>query len=682
MPEAGETERVLLEALFAGAPVGFLLLDTQLRVVRCNQAAADMRGLPEGDVMSRVPPEFASGFMRDDLRDLAASVLETGSPVLNRLVRGHASADSTAEATFSVTLFRLHDSTGRVLGLAGLVEDVSLREAAVTRLAILDKAFRRIGGTLDVTGTAWELAEVAVPDLADGVIVDVLDDAYRGRRLPTGSLDPNSVLRRAAHRSVDDTDHTVDLGALFALPSHTPYSRSLADLRPRLVAHLDADEPWFAADPERTRRAVERGVHSLLVTPLKAQDTVLGVAVYYRHRRPAAFGPDDLRLAEELASRTALHLDKAHSYRRERTIAQTLQRYLRPSARPETSAVETAVLHVEGDEGADWFDVIPLSGARVALTAGTVAGRGIEAAAAMGQLRAAVQTLAAQDMAPDELLTGLDDAFVRLGQDTGGAGGTDEPPHPTTCLYLVYDPVSSECTVSLAGYPEPILLAPDGSGIAPDLPPGPALGRGGGYESVTLKLDPGSLIGLYSRGLLTHGSGVEEAGSPDLASILGRAGVDLAQLCDDVAYRLASDTTRDDVSLLLARTRVLDPDNVAVWPLSEDPREVARARALCAAQLTAWGLDGLADTTELIVSELVTNAIRYGTPPMTLRLLFDRELLCEVSDSSSTTPHMRLATDTDEGGRGLFLVMHVSSRWGTRFAARGKTIWSAQELPP
>ncbi len=136
----------------------------------------------------------------------------------------------------------------------------------------------------------------------------------------------------------------------------------------------------------------------------------------------------------------------------------------------------------------------------------------------------------------------------------------------------------------------------------------------------------------------------------------------------------------DDVALLIARTHVLPPDDVASWSLPLEPASAARARALTSAKLTEWGLEHLAFTTELIASELITNVYRYASGPATLRLIRERSLVCEVSDTSHTSPHLRRARTTDEGGRGLFLVAQMTERWGTRYTREGKTVWTEQPL--
>ncbi|WP_265868626.1 SpoIIE family protein phosphatase [Streptomyces sp. SKN60] len=681
--EERAAEAALLDALFTQAPVGLFLVDPELRVTRFNHAAHGMRQVPEERVLGHRIGGFAPGLATDELISTARRVLETGESALGILLRGRRPGGPDPgdgeEIAVSASLFRLTDSSGKVLGLAALAENVTDREQALARLEVLHRAHRRIGTSLDETATAEQLAAVAVPDLADVVIVDVLGEVSQGRRLRPGRVGPGSPLRRAAFRAADGSAGDVAPGALVELPFPTPCSQALADLRPRLVPRLAAGTPGA--------KTFGAGAHSLIAAPLVVHDTALGIAVFLRTTRPEPFDGDDLQLAEQLATLTALGIDKAHAYTRERTVATALQRRLLPSAPPELTGVEAAHVHLPGDDGADWFDVIPLSGARVGLTVGTVAGRGIEAAATMGQLRTAARALAARDPAPDELLSGLDEVTVRLAREVGPEGGatsTQAEPPSATCLYLVYDPVSGRCRGASAGHPVPLVLGPDGRSQVSEIRPGPPLGGGGGFSVATAELAEGSLLALYSAGLVLGRGRSAAEGRATLRTVLGRAGRTPAELCDDVVYALGErhdPRSVDDASLLLVRTRRLGADRIAEWPLRHDPTVVAEARALAVRKLADWGLDELADATELIVSELVTNAIRYGLPPLSLRMLRDRELICEVTDGSSTTPHMRLAEPTDEGGRGLFLVMHLAGRWGTRFAARGKTIWATQELP-
>jgi serine phosphatase RsbU (regulator of sigma subunit)/anti-sigma regulatory factor (Ser/Thr protein kinase) len=422
-----------------------------------------------------------------------------------------------------------------------------------------------------------------------------------------------------------------------------------------------------------------------MVVPVIARGTTLGVVDFLRTQRPEPFDAEDLALAEELVARAAVCLDNARRFTREHTAALTLQHSLLPRRLPEQSAVEAAFRYLPADPrlgvGGDWFDVIPLSGARVALVVGDVVGHGLQATATMGQLRSAVRTLADADLPPDELLTQLDDLVIRLAADTGTDTVTTADVG-ATCLYAVYDPVSGRCSMARAGHPPPAVARPDGGAVILDLPAGPPLGLGGlPFEAVDTILPEGSLLALYTDGLLeARGRDIDE-GLGMLLDVLARAEPSLEGTCDTALRALLPDRPTDDVALLLARTRALDSAQVATWDVPPEASAVAGIRREATRQLERWGLEETAFVTELVVSELVTNAIRYAHPPIRLRLILDRSLICEVSDSSNTAPHLRRARVYDEGGRGLLLVAQLSQGWGSRQTPRGKTIWAEQPLP-
>jgi serine phosphatase RsbU (regulator of sigma subunit) len=422
----------------------------------------------------------------------------------------------------------------------------------------------------------------------------------------------------------------------------------------------------------------------MISVPLQARGQVLGVVEFWRSQQDP-FEPDDLSPAEELATRAAVCIDNARRYTREHTTAVTLQRSLLPGALPELSALEVGhrYLPAKAGVGGDWYDVIPLPGARVALVVGDVVGHGLHAAATMGRLRTAVHNFAALDLPPDELLLHLDDLITRIDQDAAAQGNT-EAVTGATCLYAVYDPVSGRCVLARAGHPGPALVSPDGSVTFPDIPVAPPLGVGGGLpvETAELLLPAGSRLVLYTDGLVEARGRDIDVGLGMLREALARTdGAGLDDTCGAVLDAMLAAGSHDDVALLVARTRLLDPEQVAQWEVPDDPAAVPRIRAEATRRLEAWGLGEAAFTTELILSELVTNAIRYGASPIALRLLRDHDsLICEVGDGTSTSPHLRRATLTDEGGRGLFLVAQLSRRWGTRYTDRGKIIWAEQAL--
>jgi serine phosphatase RsbU (regulator of sigma subunit)/anti-sigma regulatory factor (Ser/Thr protein kinase) len=451
--------------------------------------------------------------------------------------------------------------------------------------------------------------------------------------------------------------------------------------RPVLDADLTSSYDWRVQNPERARRILDSGLHSLITVPLQARGVVLGVVNFWRADQEA-FDEEDLAFAEELAARAAVAIDNARRYTREHAMAVALQRSLLPRSLPEQSAVEVAYryLPARAGVGGDWFDVIPLPGARVALVVGDVVGHGLHAAATMGRLRTAVRTFSSLDLAPDELITRLDELVTRVdGEESGDGEGITG----ATCLYAIYDPVAGRCSLARSGHPEPGLVHPDGTVERMSVPVSPPLGLGGGqpFEKAEYTLPEGSQLVLYTDGLIEDRGRDIDTGLALLHDALAGPGRTPEETCRAVLDALLPVRPSDDIALLVARSRLLDPSQVADWDIPADPAAVAGIRAQVARRLEEWGLEEFAFSTELVISELVTNAIRYGSDPRRLRVLRDGDsLVCEVADGSSTSPHLRRAADTDEGGRGLFLVAQFTQAWGTRYLARGKVIWTEQSL--
>ncbi|WP_455356765.1 SpoIIE family protein phosphatase [Streptomyces sp. SYSU K217416] len=570
--------------------------------------------------------------------------------------------------------------------VATLRDSTELRElsgrAEVTRerLKLLYDAGVRIGTTLDVVRTAEELAEVAVPRFADFVTVELLEAVLSGEE-PAG---PSGEMRRVAVRGLHADQPLYPAGQVIGVVPGTPMAEVLGSGHGVLEADLTRASGWRAQDPERAERVLEYGIHSLVVVPMRARGVVLGLVNFWRSERPDPFGEEDLSFAEELAARAAVCIDNARRYTREHTMAVTLQRRLLPRELPEQSAVEVAhrYLPAQAGVGGDWFDVIPLPGARVALMVGDVVGQGLHAAATMGRLRTAVHNFSSLDLPPDELLSHLDELVARIdvyeAPEDDGTRLTG-----ATCLYAIYDPVAGVCTMGRAGHLAPAVVHPDGAVVFPDVPASPPLGAGGGlpFETCELRLREGSRLVLYTDGLVEDGPRDLDTGLEMLRTVLsGNPERNAEETCRAVLEDMRPERPGDDIALLVARTRLLDPGKVAGWDVPSDPASVAPLRAACARQLDTWGLGEIAFATELILSELITNAIRYGTQPIRVRMIHDRNLTCEVSDGSSTSPHLRRAKSTDEGGRGLFLVARFADRWGTRYTPRGKVIWSEQPL--
>jgi PAS domain S-box-containing protein len=676
------------------------LWDTRLRQRRVNRfteramdlTEAEMRGLRPSEIMADSEIERIERAMFRTLETREPQYLETYGRVIGE----------NREHAWSHFLYPVRDENGAVRGVGQTSRDITEQHWARKRLQLLNDASARIGSTLDVARTAQELAAVAVPELADFAAVDLLADPdTAGETSPPqagpgpGPTAASAVrLRRVAQQSVlpGTPEAVVPRGEVDSYPAGSARAECLATGQAVLRAEYDTAQAGFSLGDPRLEALRALGVHSAMAVPLRARGTTLGVAMFIRHQRPESFGQDDLLLAEEITARAAVSIDNARQYTREHATALALQRSLLPQRLPRRTAVEVASRYRPAGElagvGGDWFDVIPLSGARVALVVGDVVGHGIQAAAAMGRLRTAVRTLADVDLSPDELLTHLDDLVVRLSADeeTGGMAQSSQAAEiaggfGATCLYAVYDPVSRTVTLARAGHPGPAVVSPEGTVDLLDVPAGPPLGLGGlPFEAAEFTLPEGSLLALYTDGLIESRDRDIDEGIARLCRSLAQPAENLDEVCDAVLSALPPERHADDIALLIARTRALGTQHVATWNLPARPAVVAQARKLVTDQLSAWDIKEPSFVTELLVSELVTNAIRHADPPIQLRLIHDRHLICEVSDASSTAPHLRRARTYDEGGRGLMLVAQLTRAWGTRQTRAGKTIWAEQSL--
>ncbi|WP_369230090.1 SpoIIE family protein phosphatase [Streptomyces sp. R21] len=688
-PLAGRDRRPpddpLTTAVLAQSPCATAVYDERLRLYGLNDAMAAVIGLPESRIRGLRLSEIGGKRESEELEQHLYEVLVAGQ---GREVETYMRTGGEDHAhAWLARISPLTDAEGRVRGVCLAAHDFTEQYLARERLQLVNEASVRIGSTLDVTRTAQELVDVCVPALADFVSVDLIDPPGQNGEPRTEPPTAPVTLRRAAHQSVlpGAPEAVVKAGEVDLYPAASPQADSL--LAGRTIVAPDSASTlseWLAWDRLRGERITEFGIHATMSVPIQARGTTLGVAVFTRHRRPDPFTPDDVLLAEEVTARAAICIDNARRFSRERQTALALQRSLLPQSLPRTAAVEAASRYLPAARagvGGDWFDVIPLSGMRVAMVVGDVVGHGIQASATMGRLRTAVRTLADIDLAPDELLTHLDDLVVRLSIEAGSEGVTGEV--GATCLYAVYDPVSRRCTIARAGHPPPVMLPPNGSPRQIDVPAGPPLGLGGlPFESTEIDLAEGTVLALYTDGLVESRERDLDTSHQLLLRALAQSPGALEETCHTILQSLLPvGGASDDVALLLARTRGLAASQVATWDIPADPALVAPIRKQVVDQLDSWGLSEATFPAELVVSELVTNAIRYGEQPIRLRLIHDSAtLICEVSDTSHTAPHLRRAKIFDEGGRGLLLVAQLTQRWGSRHTADGKTIWAELTL--
>ncbi|MEU5987821.1 SpoIIE family protein phosphatase [Spirillospora sp. NPDC047418] len=546
-------------------------------------------------------------------------------------------------------------------------------------LAYLSEAGQQIGSSLDHLQAARTLAEVLVPRLADFAAVELLEGVVADSAPPADEVDETTLMRRVAVAHNDEHgrwDEAVPEGEALFLPSGTPFVQAMRTGRPvhiRRVSPVQAAR-LAAAFGDRDLRPLFTG-RALLIAPLIARGRVLGTFKLLRKSDRPWFDELDLAMVGELARRAALCIDNGRLYRREVQVAEELQRSMLPDDPPDVAGARVRYRYRPAEQaaqvGGDWFDAIPLPGCRLGIVVGDVMGHGLTAAAIMGQMRTAVRTLATEDMRPDRLLRQLDGLARRLGED-----------YLATCLYAVYDPVERRCTFANAGHVPPVLVAADGESRVLPVPPGVPIGVGGEpFETMEVKVEDGSQLLLCTDGLLERRGRDIEEGLEALRARLAGASADLDGTCDDLLDTLAADTAADDIAIVAVGFDGIPRDEAATWELEPVPDSVPWIRAQVAARLAGWGLPGLADTAQLLVSELVTNALVHGAGSLGVRLIKGRTLLCEVHDDGADLPHLRHSDATDESGRGLQLVQHLAARWGTHRTAAGKIVWVEQRLP-
>ncbi|MEU1874624.1 SpoIIE family protein phosphatase [Streptomyces sp. NPDC019793] len=556
------------------------------------------------------------------------------------------------------------------------------------RLRFVGAATRRIARGMDLDEIVMGLCRATVPTFADAILVYLREPLPVGDERPTGPL----VLRlRRTDRIPAERD--TEGGFTPAAPPEPSeletVGAELCEVRPgsALAEVLRGVRPVFTDTPaaraalpellgDERDFALPDGRRAILA-PLRGRRRVIGAALFLRGPERVAFEADDLLVAAQLATHSALGIDKAVLYGREAYIADELQRTMLPENLPRCTGVRLASRYLPAAEtarvGGDWYDAIPLPGSRVALVVGDVMGHSMTSAAIMGQLRTTAQTLAGLDLPPQEVLHHLDEQAQRLGTD-----------RMATCLYAVYDPVSHRITVANAGHPPPVLLHLGGHAEVLRVPAGAPIGVGGvDFEAVELDAPAGATLLLYTDGLVESRlrdvwTGIEQL-RERLAATAQLTGPDhpppLEALCDEVLDMLGPGDRDDDIALLAARFDGIAPSDVAYWFLEPEDAAPGKARRLARRALARWGMEDLTDSVELLVSEVVTNAVRYASKPVTLRLLRTDVLRCEVGDDVPQLPRLRQARATDEGGRGLYLVNRLARRWGATRLSTGKVVW-------
>ena len=624
-------------------------------------------------------PEGPNALTLQSLIDGACSNRESTTVLSFRTANG-----ANADAVVTVQPVRAADpelAAQVIMRIAPPVQERFL-DPAVMRHLMLDGAVRRIGGALDIDQMAPELINIIVPHFCNAAGLVVMESLVGEDEFPSESLDGSQNVRRLAV-AYDDADAAWDAafptGEILSYPPGTPYTRCMDSGRP--VCELMSRENAESMADAWIRRPVAEllsGV-SMLLLPLIARDVMLGFFVCVRRVGFRRFDAYDIEIGMEFAARAAIFMDNAQRYSRERATALTLQRSMLPTGLSAPSPVEVKHRYLPGSKlievGGDWYESIALPGGRVALVVGDVAGHGVRAAVTMGRLRTAIHTLAMLELPPAETLQQLNELMQELGA---------REPHFATCVYAIFDAVAGTCEVASAGHLPPLLVRPDGTNELLDVLPAPPLGVGTGLiQSRELDIEDGSMLVLYTDGLVEERTRDIDEGLRRLRDIFGPGspGQPLEDLCKDALAGVYANEHRDDIALLVARLRRIPSDHVVSWTLPSELTSASKARSLIRRPLRRWGLTDLVPTAELLVSELVTNAVRYAQGKIGLRLVLEGGLVCEVLDDSAALPRLRHPDDSDERGRGLQVVSQLAQRWGARRAGSGKVVWCELPVP-
>jgi serine phosphatase RsbU (regulator of sigma subunit) len=653
------------------------------QIVQCGQNVQSVLGREPGDVLGLHLAEII-----DDAKEQLDALLEAvRSGQERRAVLPLKQADDAvtdAVVTAQPMVVAGPDLAALIFIVVALPSSERFQDPALMRRSLMDDPLTRFGATLDLDQTAKALIDVVVPHFCTTATLVVLESLVAADEVHGDATDGGAVLRRLALATDDGNpmwSSTFPIGEVLVYPKDTPYRRCLDTAKPVHLPTISEEAARKIARKWRRKPVAEllSGV-SMVLLPVISQDTLLGILACTRIPGFRRFDAYDVEIGMEFAARAAIVLDNARRFSLERATALTLQRSLLPISLSAPSTVEVRHRYLPGSKlvevGGDWYESIALPGARVALIVGDVAGHGVKAAVTMGRLRTALHTLANLELPPAQALHVMHELMIELGE---------QEPHFATCVYAVYDATSGIIEIASAGHLPPLLARLDGTNELLEIPPAPPLGVEGGaaIESREFTVEDGSLFVIYTDGLVeSRGRDIDDG----LARLRGlfdigahtRPMEELAKATLDGVY---DDEHRDDIAVLIARLRRLPEDQRVSWSLPSDPAAVRRARGLVRSQLDKWDLEELSHTTELLASELITNALRYAPGPIELRLLNERTLICEVLDRSAALPRLRHATDDEETGRGLLVISQLAQRWGTRRTATGKVVWCEQHIP-
>ena len=543
--------------------------------------------------------------------------------------------------------------------------------------ALLAKVSESLSASLDTRQIADKLVTLVTEDLSDWACVHLVNEV---REMELCALRHQDSATRAALTEI--------IGAFHVAPSDRQGpGKVLRTGKPEIIPLITNEILVAIAQTSEHLETLQRiPLHSALVMPLAARGHVLGTLTLVR-QRDENFGHTEVGLSEEIARRAGMALDNASLYERERLAAITLQRSLLPRALPTLPGAVCAARYVPGatgtEVGGDWYDVIPLSADTAVYVVGDVMGKGIAAAAIMGQLRSAVRAYSLDEHSPAEIIQRVDRMVNTL----------DDPPI-TTCIVARYNGVTRELQIATAGHLPPVLVHQSGTAEVISLAPGLPLGVGGAkFSETAMTLDVGSSLLMFTDGLVENPEQAVDEGLARLteaATNAVREGSSVEQIADAVLKRMRRDDEQDDDDTALLILSITEPGAEAPAMQFEESFELParssapkEARERVAEVLVTWKLNEVLDTASLLVSELVTNAVRHARSSVRVTLTVEggriRTGVWDHNLAPLPTPIGAGVGDTvedlPEGGRGLFLVQALSDNWGSETTADGKCVW-------
>jgi PAS domain S-box-containing protein len=676
-------EFLTLSEMFELSPVGMLVVDRGLRVSRMNRAIRAINGLSVDDIGTRSIPELLPD-VKPQAWDVIREVFATGQPRLDVEITGTTPASRPDQRVWRVSHYPIPDLDGTPTAVGVVVVDVTeqrraeaARDTMERRLRLLTRASGLIGVSLDLGTTLNGMIDLVVPEFADNSELLLTDEPLDASLPPP----PRLELRRVGGATLLPGARPVSatpfpLGERMRIDHNNPAHRAFAT---RKAILFDVDERVIrsAEFPDRDKFFEYIAVRTAITVPLLVGHEYHGAVYFGLGPSERTYTGYDVQTAAELGSRIAGAVANARAFDRQRRAAVTLQRGLLPGDLPTVEGLDVAWRYEPGtagtEVGGDWFDVVPLSAGRAALVIGDVMGRGLTAAAVMGQIRTAVRAFAALDLPAADVLTHLDELVQNMGAGPDGA--------LVSCIYAIFEPATASITVANAGHLPPALINPHAGVEFLDGEGGIILGVTGQTLTETCHpFPPGATLVLYTDGLVESPAIEIAAGTRRLRAALTQPG-DLHTTADRLLTIIDRDGDYDDdIALLLVRATA--PATVRTCVLPADPRSAKTARATTLAALDAWHLREYADLAELLVSELVTNSIRYANSPSHLTLRRgERALHVEVADGDSRVPRLLHPTADDEGGRGLQLVAELATAWGARPTRTGKTVWFQLDTP-